>query len=264
LLAVNDYALELTEGELARYRMMAENAASDEAAWWASAGIVPGATVADVGCGPGATLAVLAATVGEQGHAAGVDADPGAIEYAKAAIADMPQATATVGDATASGLPTGEFDVVMCRHVLAHNGGREQAIVDHLASLARPGGSVYLLDVDLRAFKLWPPDLDDDMSDRYADFHAGRGNDPSIGLRLGSLLEAAGLTIERYNQVGRMLRPPVGLRPPSWVAREAMVAEGHATAADLARWEAMLTRIDNAEPRPWMAIPSFVAVGRKA
>jgi len=59
--------------------MMAAIAADNEAAEWAAAGIVPGARVADVGCGPSAVLRMLAERVGAAGQAVGIDADPGAV-----------------------------------------------------------------------------------------------------------------------------------------------------------------------------------------
>ena len=57
---MSDYALKLSETELARYRFMAEMAARMEHDLWTAAGVVEGATVADVGCGPGAVSVVLA------------------------------------------------------------------------------------------------------------------------------------------------------------------------------------------------------------
>jgi len=56
----------------------------------------------------------------------------------------------------------------MIRHVLAHNGGREEAIVGHAAALVRPGGSVYLVDVEASAIRTRPPEPDlDDLAARY-------------------------------------------------------------------------------------------------
>ena len=62
--SMSTYTLRLSEVELGRYRMMAEAARLAEAAQWAGAGIRPGARIADVGCGPGAALAVMAREVG--------------------------------------------------------------------------------------------------------------------------------------------------------------------------------------------------------
>ena len=50
--AVADYTLQLSDDEVARYRLMAEQARDQEAALWAQAGVAPGARIADVGCGP--------------------------------------------------------------------------------------------------------------------------------------------------------------------------------------------------------------------
>jgi hypothetical protein len=51
------------------------------------------------------------------------------------------------------------------------------------------------------------------------------------------------------------------MRPPSWAAREAMLAEGVASPEDVRRWEAAFDRMDVAEPRPTVFVPQFVAIG---
>jgi hypothetical protein len=60
------------------------------------------------------------------------------------------------GRAEATGLAAGSLAVVLLRHVLAHNGGAEDTIVGHLASLVRPGGCLYLVDADLSAIRVVP------------------------------------------------------------------------------------------------------------
>ena len=82
-----DYALQLSDDEVARYRLMAEQARDQEAALWAQAGVAPGARIADVGCGPGAILAMLAAAVGAGGEVIGIDGDESAVAAATALIA---------------------------------------------------------------------------------------------------------------------------------------------------------------------------------
>src|SRR5215471_9532667 len=177
------YSLKLSDQELLRYHLMAASAADHEAAEWSAAGIVPGARVADVGCGPGAVLRLLAERVGADGQAAGVDADPSAVAMARQQTADLPQARVQAGRADATGLEPGAWDVVMCRHVLAHNGGREALIVAHLASLAASGGCVYLVDTDTLALRYTTgePELEG-LQQRYRDFHRAKGNDLSVGM----------------------------------------------------------------------------------
>ncbi len=137
-----EYALRLSDDEIGRYRLLAEQARAHEAELWTRAGIRPGARIADVGCGPGAILLLLSQAVGTEGQVVGLDSDDSAIAAASALIssAGVTNASVRVGRADDTGLPEASFDVVMMRHVLAHNGGAEQRIVDHLATLVRPGG----------------------------------------------------------------------------------------------------------------------------
>lgn len=260
------YALSLSDAELSRYLFMAERARREEQEHWEAAGVVPGARVADIGCGPGAVLAVLAELVGPQGRADGVDADPAAVAAAEQLLSRQGARSASVrpGAATASGLPAGSYDLVMLRHVLAHNGGGELAIVRHLAELVRPGGAVYVVDVDLTGVRLHPrvPEALE-MQEAYARFHAHRGNDPYIGLRLGDLLHQAGLEQVQHRGWFSVASTPPGMRPPSWAARDALVAEGFATPDDLSRWAAALDRQDREVERPTLFAPMFSAVGRR-
>jgi SAM-dependent methyltransferase len=259
------YSLALSEAERLRYRTMAEAAARDECEPWIAAGIVEGARVADIGCGPGCVLRVLAEHVGRHGNAIGVDADQSAISYALEEVASFPQAAAQVGTASESGLEPASFDVVMCRHVLAHNGRQESAIEAHLASLTRPGGCVYLVDTDLTIVRITGDDPElQDLRSRYNAFQQARGNDVSVGLRLGDLLADAGLTVERYALSNpSLVKLVVGYRPPAWAARADLVAHGFATDADVGRWEEGFARLDALESRPWVFGPIFVAIGRR-
>ena len=246
---------------------MAERAHAGEADLWDLAGVGTGARVADVGCGPGAVSALLAELVGPTGHVCAVDGGAEAVAAARAtmAAAGLDNVTVLQGDAADTGLEAGAFDIVMMRHVLAHNGPDEQRIVDHLATLVRPGGCVYLVDGDLASFRTWPRSTDlDDLTGRYQALHAGRGNDLLTGLRLDRLLAAAGLDVlEHRGRVEMVVLLEDGLRGPAWAARDAMVAAGLATAADVARWEAMFAAIEAGSERYTIFVPLFAAIGRR-
>ena len=258
------YALTVSEVEVRRYRFMAERAMAEEAEAWHRAGIGPGAVVADVGCGPAAVSVVIAELVGPEGRVIGIEPDHSARTVARQLITEAGVGNVELrpGSAIQTGIPPGSVDVVMLRHVLAHNGRDEQPIVDHLASLVRPGGSVYLVDADGTAVRTLDDDPElEDLPGRYAELHRRRGNDLRTGLRLGQLLTRAGLNVMLHE--GRYAITPAlpGLRPPAWAARDAMVAQGIASAEDVRRWDAAFARMDAAPIRPTFFVPTFIAVG---
>lgn len=260
----SDYTLVLSDDEVVRYRMMAEHARAAETDLWEVAGFTPGAAVADVGCGPGAMFPAIEESIGSGGRLAGVDGEASTVAAAQALVDANGWANASVrvGQADATGLEAATFDVVMMRHVLAHNGPTEQAIVDHLASLVRPGGCLYLVDIDAAGLRLLPADPEvDEFMTAYRDFHAARGNDLQTGLRLRELLRHAGLDVVAYRGWYNIVEPPPGVRPPAWAAREAMVAAGFGTADDVQRWERALDRVGAREPT--IFAPIFGAVGRR-
>ena len=258
------YPLALSDEERTRYRFMAANARRTEAGLWEAAGIIEGAEVADVGCGPGAVLAALARVVGPTGRVVGVDSDPQAVEWANEEVIQFPQASACVGNASDSGLELGFFDVAMCRHVLLHNGPAEQDIVDHLADLVRPGGAVYLVDSFGPATSMWPDEpLLSQLNDAYMQLLSNKANDMRAGLRMGALLQGAGLEVEHFAADAPVFQVPAGLRPPAWAARLQLVKEGVASLDDVERWAKRLAEFDRLEERPWFFAATFVAVGRK-
>jgi SAM-dependent methyltransferase len=259
-----EYSLRLSDAEVQRYRMMAETAMKDEADIWQLAGIQAGAAVADIGCGPGAMLQVLSERVGPTGSVIAIDGDVPSAAAAQALVdtAGLTNVTVRGGRADDTGLEPGSLDVVMMRHVLAHNGDAEQRIVDHVAKLVRPGGAVFLVDADGLAIRVRPADPDvDDLLARYRELLALKGCDFMTGLRLDELLSAAGLEVLEFRGRYAIIDVPPGVRPPAWAARDAMVAAGIATEDDLARWQAALERADTRKTR--IFAPSFAAVGRR-
>ena len=87
----------------------------------------------------------------------------------------------------------------MMRHGLTHTGSAADGFVAHLATLAKPGGHVYLVDVDLDATRTSPADADvQEQLDRYAEIHRHLGNDVRTGPRLDLMLRAAGFEVVEH------------------------------------------------------------------
>ncbi len=261
------YALSLDDEEHARLRAQAAGAVERERELWARLGVGPGARVADLGCGPAATLLGLVDLVGSSGELVGVDSAPEAVRRARTAV-DAAGAAGTIevveGLAWDSGLPAERFDGVIVRLVLVHNGGHERAIVDHALSLLRPGGWVYLFDIDMTLIRVEPPTAPvSELFERLEAFERRRGNDVAVGQRLGELLLAAGAELVEHH--GRRVTRPrgPGQRGPAWAAREAMVAAGEATEPDVARWDEEFRALDERVDQPAHVSVGFTAIGRR-
>ena len=261
-----DYTLVLSDAEIARYRFMAEMAVRTERDLWVAAGAVPGARIADVGCGPGAVAVRLAEMAAPDGGVWAVDRDSEALAVARALAEQSGVRVETVaGSADATGLAAGTYDLVMLRHVLAHNGGSEQAIVDHLGTLTRPGGSVFLVDIDAASSRFRGVDEPavEELRESYAQFHQRRGNDLSVGIRLDELLTAAGLDVVDFQGHIDIIKVPVGMRGPAWAARDSLVADGLATPDDLARWDEAFQRIEQKGQGITMFGVRYTAIARR-
>lgn len=265
LQAAGAYALSISDAEVARYRLMAQVALFHEREFWTRAGIVTDAQVVDIGCGPGEVSALLADQVGVDGRVWAVDSDPASVGYARRLAQKHPSMTVIESDAGATGLALGSVDVAVARHVLVHNGGRERAMVQHMADLLKPGGHLYLVEFEGSAARIRPktPDLDD-LAERYGALHKLRGNDFSIGLRLSELAVEAGLETVEFVGSYRIVQPPPGVRTPTWAARDAIVSAGLATDQDVDRWDAAFAALDELETRPTIFYPVFVCIARKA
>ena len=264
---MSEYALVVSDSEIKRYAMMAERAQTMEAHLWKRAGIVPGALVADVGCGPAAVSICMARVVGPAGRVVGVERDEAALAAAQRLLGTTELRTVELrqGSANNTGLAPDSVDVAVMRHVLAHNGPDEQSIVDHLAEVVRPGGSVYLVDVDGTAIRILNADPEiTDLHEKYVQFHKGRGNDLTVGLRLAQLLTRAGLEPVAFEGRYSIVPAPPGVRPPAWAARDAMLAEKVAAPEDVERWQSAFARMDAAQLRPTIFAPNFFAIGTKS
>ena len=264
---MSSYALQISDRELNRYRTMAARAVEMEAAAWTAAGFASGARVADIGCGPAAVLVELAGIVGPTGEAIGVERDPASATIAEQVIAASGAANASLVRAAAAqtGLPPGSIDAVMMRHVLIHNDADSiRDILDHVTSLLRPGGHLYVVDSDLEGARIDPVDADlEDQRRRYWELLRRRGCDPRIGHRLGRLLAGAGLEEIRHDAwFIRLDKIPADTQPPEFAARQSLIDDGLATAEDANRWDAARARfLETADPVAFL--PFYRAVGRK-
>jgi SAM-dependent methyltransferase len=145
---------------------------------------VDGATVLDVGCGPGTITADIAsrgATV------IGIDAAADVIEKARELGVD-----ARVGDAYALDFADDSFDVVHSHQTLQHLARPVEALRE-MRRVVKPGGVVGVRDVDYAGTIIYPETEGIALwAALYQKVHRSNGGEPNAGRRLKSWARAAG------------------------------------------------------------------------
>jgi ubiquinone/menaquinone biosynthesis C-methylase UbiE len=135
------YSLGSSDSETARLQRQADEFGPDNSALLDRAGLRPGQSAIDLGCGPRGILDLLAGRVSPGGRVVGVDADPALITMAAefAAARGLNGVEVMAADARHTGLPSGSFDLVHTRTLLV-NVPEPARVVAEMTRLARPGG----------------------------------------------------------------------------------------------------------------------------
>lgn len=167
-----------------RWRTVANSAA------YLAPRLVRGASVLDVGCGPG-TITAEFATLVAPGPVLGLDASEAAVS---AASADHQASNLTfrTGDVYALDLADDSIDVVHAHQVLQHLADPVRALRE-MRRVCRPDGVVAVRDGDYAAMSWWPasPGLDR-WQDLYRAVARANGGEPDAARRLVGWVRAAG------------------------------------------------------------------------
>lgn len=138
--------------------------------------LVAGATLLDVGCGPGTITIDMAARVAP-GTVIGIDAGADVIEKATAAGAasGLDNVSFAVGNCYSLDFPDDSFDIVHAHQVLQHLTDPVAALKE-MRRVVKPGGVVAVRDADYHGM-FWAPQLP--VLDRWMEIYQGvaRAND---------------------------------------------------------------------------------------
>ena|ERR1700728_369404 len=152
-----------------------------------------GASILDVGCGPGTITADLARRVAP-GPVVGIDRSEEAIAGARDLLDGSLQLSFEIGDLFSMHFADRSFDVVHAHQVLQHVEDPVGALGE-LSRVCRPDGLLAIRDGDY-ASTIWYPEYPE--LDRWLDLYRrtarANGGEPDAGRRLAAWARAAGCT----------------------------------------------------------------------
>jgi ubiquinone/menaquinone biosynthesis C-methylase UbiE len=166
------------------------------------AGIQPGMTCLEAGCGGGDVAFDMARMVAPSGSVVATDIDETKLELARAEAAEQGLTNLEFRYSDISkDAPGREFDFIHARFLLTHLPDPAAALV-RMREALRPGGTLAVEDIDFTGYFCHPESA---SLRRYVELYsqaaARRGADASIGPRLPSMLIAAGFEDVQMNVV---------------------------------------------------------------
>ena len=210
----DQYFLGYSPSEQERLRRQAQQL-GHEARWLLDQiGLAPRSRVVEIGCGPQGCLNLLAERVGPEGSVVGMERGEDAVGLARTFLQERGLTNVEIlqGDARATGLPRGSFDLATARLVLVNVPNPEE-IVAEMITLVRSGGVVALHEADWVAHVCDPSHPAwDQLKESLVTYSRSRGVDHFIGRRVAQILQAAGLEEVQVNPLVYVYPPGHGGR----------------------------------------------------
>ena len=165
---------------------------------WRRAGIVPGMTVLDVGCGPGWASTDLAELVGPEGKVLALERSRRFLESLsrRAAARGLDTIEPRELDVSEQAFGDGLADAAWCRWVLSFV-ARPKQTVAHIAAALKPGGvAIFHEYADYGAWRTMPASAEvDRFRELVIQSWRDNGGEPDVALDLPGWATAAGLEI---------------------------------------------------------------------
>ncbi|MFZ3209396.1 MAG: class I SAM-dependent methyltransferase [Geobacteraceae bacterium] len=180
------YLMENDE-ETSRLEMKTDPKEVRRQALWA--GLKPGMRVADIGCGPGITTAILHGMVQPCGTAVGIDSSIKRITHARERYGGEGVEFACLNILAPLDC-LGKFDFVWVRFLLEYYNSNSFDIVRNISRILKPGGILCLIDLDhncLNHFGL-SPKLEKTIAAAMKILEEKANFDPYVGRKLYSFL----------------------------------------------------------------------------
>jgi len=192
---------------------------------WRRAGIGPGQTVIDVGCGPGFAALDLAELVGAGGRVVAIDQSRRFLDHlaSRARTAGRQNIEPYERDLAVEDLPSARADAAWCRWILAFVPD-PRTLLARVAARLRPGGCLVIHEYyDYRSWRLLPrcESVEEFVTTVMQVWRAG-GGEPDVGAMLPAWLSDMGLGLLGVRPLIEIAAPG----NPMWLWPEAFLQTG--------------------------------------
>jgi ubiquinone/menaquinone biosynthesis C-methylase UbiE len=262
-MAEANYPITTTADEFTRLRIQADLFREDARAMLAAMGQGSGLRVLDLCCGAGGITDVLSEWVGERGCVVGADLDAAKLDRARRGAEEKGLFNVDFMEANAfdTGFEPASFDLAHTRFAVSviENG---LGILDHMLTLVRPGGLVFVEEANTHTMECSPPLAEWDRAlALMQDTFRAVGADTAMGLALrGEFLER-GLTDIRVRPClhAQTSGDPMTMHLPLTLTAmtDAVVANGLMGRSDLQR---LVARVAEHLAKPETMTVSFTMV----
>jgi len=195
---MSHYPLGTSDAELDRLRFQHEVWGEETRAFLDRIGVMPGARVLDLGCGPGFVAFELAERVGPRGEVVALDESPRWIEHVEGesrrlGVSNVRAVRSRIQEAD---FEAGSFDLVFARWVLSFLRSPGE-VVARLASSLADGGAFAFQDYNHEGVSLFPESEGFRAVVRATRaMYAQAGGDTWVAGRTGAIFREAGLETE--------------------------------------------------------------------
>ncbi len=232
-------------------------------------GVQPGWRCLDLGCGPMGIVAALSRRAGPTGRVVAADINPKQLAAARE-LTEMQGLTNiefVQADAFKTGLPRESFELVHVRFMFTPL-GRDEALMQELLRLTRPGGVIATEEADDCTYISYPPQpaWERLKALTFAAFERG-GGDSNAGRRMYGILRHAGL--EEVQSRAAALALPAGHPFRQWPIESTMATRPRTREWGLmeeSEWEQLVAECARIANDPNTFLVSFMTIqnwGRK-
>jgi SAM-dependent methyltransferase len=156
------YSMQIGDADARRLQLLGQFYDPMSSAFLEAAGVRPGDTVADLGCGHGGVTERIAARVGDAGQVYAVDASPDQLRVARTNLADRPNVTFVQSSLEDDPLRGQHVDWVYSRFLLMHVRDLDRAL-NAMADMITEDGALLLEIADVGRLTFFPANTNSDL-----------------------------------------------------------------------------------------------------